>query len=135
MLGELIHEERGKTIGLRVLPSGGDGPKVEVSFQASGKVLGVEETDIVTYSSVVRPGGILFGEGQGVATTKDGDALSWTGQGVGRLTGRGSAARWRGAIYYWTSSQKLARLNGVAGVFEYEVDENGNTEAKVWEWK
>ena len=42
MLGELVGEERGKLTGLRVLPHEGSGPKVEVTFQASGKML---ETD------------------------------------------------------------------------------------------
>ena len=34
-----------------------------------------------------------------------------------------------------TSSAKFAHLNSVAIVFEFEVDENGNTHAKFWEWK
>jgi hypothetical protein len=29
----------------------------------------------------------------------------------------------------------LSRLNTVAGVFEFEADENGNIQTKVWEWK
>lgn len=135
MLGEQLGEERGKVTGTRVLPPDGQGLKVEVSFQAAGRILGVETTDVGTYWSVVRPDGFLFGEGHGVVTSKDGDVATWTGNGVGKLTGRGSAASWRGAIYYQSASPKFARLNGVAGVFEYEVDENGNTQAKIWEWK
>jgi hypothetical protein len=42
MLGELIGEERGKLTGLRVLPHEGSGPKVEVTFRASGKMLGID---------------------------------------------------------------------------------------------
>ncbi len=60
---------------------------------------------------------------------------SWIGQGVGTFTGRGSASIWRGPLFYQTSSQKLARLNSIVVVFEYEVDENGNTHDKLWEWK
>jgi hypothetical protein len=67
--------------------------------------------------------------------TRDGDTATWRGQGVGRFTGRGTAVNWRGAIYYQTTSPKLARLNGVAAVFEFDVDENDNTRAKLWEWK
>lgn len=59
----------------------------------------------------------------------------WTGQGFGRFTGKGGGVRWRGAIYYTTASEKVARLNGTVGVFEFEVDENNQTTAKVWEWK
>jgi len=135
MLGELISEERGKTTGLRVLPSEGTNPKVEVSFQGSGKILGIEHTDMGTYHSVTRPDGSLFGEGQGVVMIKDGGMATWKGHGIGRFTGRGSAVNWRGAIYYQTSSQKLGRLNGVAAMFEFDVDEDGNCTSKIWEWK
>jgi hypothetical protein len=37
--------------------------------------------------------------------------------------------------YYQSASPEWLRLNGVAAVFEYEVDENGSTTAKIWEWK
>jgi len=134
MLGEMIGEERGKATGYRVLPSDGVGPKVEVSFQASGKLLGIETTDIGTYWSVPKAGGFLHGEGQGVLTTRDGDMVTWVGQGVGKL-GSGGSATWRGAVFYSTTAPKLARLNGVAVVFEYEADQQGNTSSKVWEWK
>ena len=30
---------------------------------------------------------------------------------------------------------KLAFLNNKIGVFEYEADENGNINCKIWEWK
>jgi hypothetical protein len=134
MLGEMLGEERGKVTGYRVLPSDGHGPKVEVSFQASGQILGIEGNDLGTYWSAPKAGGFLYGEGQGVLMTRDGDMASWVGQGVGKL-GPGGSASWRGAIYYSTTSTKLARLNGVAIVFEYEVDQQGNTSSKVWEWK
>ncbi len=131
MLGEMLAEERGKITAQKVLPDG----KVEVSFQATGKILGMDETSIVTYSSEMRPDGTLYGEGQGVLMTKDGDTASWKGSGVGKFAGRGGAVSFRGAIYYQTTSPKLSRLNSVAAVFEYETDENGNTHGKSWEWK
>ncbi|MFZ3168797.1 MAG: hypothetical protein WA130_14375 [Candidatus Methanoperedens sp.] len=135
MLGEIIGETRGKVTGNRVLPSEGHAPKVETSFQGSGKIFGVEVTDMGTYRSAARAVGGLFGEGQGVTMTKDGEVAAWTGQGVGRFTGSGSAVSFRGAVYYQTTSAKLARLNNIAVVFEYETDENGNTHGKFWEWK
>ena len=58
---------------------------------------------------------------------------TWKGGGVGKFTGGGVS--YRGAIYYSTASQKLARLNGIATVFEFEVDADGNTQSKIWEWK
>ena len=135
MLGELIGEMRGKVTGSRVLPSEGIAPKTETSFQEGGKILGLEITDMGTFVSVARTVGGLFGEGQGVTMTKDSEVAVWAGQGVGRFTGHGSAVSFRGAIFYQTISTKLARLNSIAVVFEYEIDENGNTHAKFWEWK
>jgi hypothetical protein len=67
--------------------------------------------------------------------TSDGQEMAtWTGQGVGR-TDRGGVS-FRGSLFYRTNSTgKLSFLNNLVGVFEYEVDEEGNTSAKVWEWK
>jgi len=89
---------------------------------------------IETIEGLARPDGTLHGKGQGVIMTADGEVVTWTGEGVAR-PGRGLAASWRGAVYHQTASQKLARLNGVAIVFEYEVDESGNVHSKLWEWK
>jgi hypothetical protein len=135
MLGEQIGEETGQITGMRVLPDRGAGSKVEVTFQMNGTLLGVPVSDLATYHSVTRPDGTLFGEGQGVAMTEDGEAATWRGQGVGRLTGHGMATAFRGAIYFQTNSARLARLNGMAVVFEYEADENGKSSAKSYEWK
>jgi len=130
MLGEMLGEVRGKVTGQRVLQDG----KVEVSFQQSGKVLGVDLSEMGTYSTELRSDGTLFGEGQGVHMYANGNTAAWKGGGVGKFT-RPGAVSFRGAIYFQTKSEKLARLNTVAVVFEYEADENGNTHAKVWEWK
>ena len=135
MLGEELGVERGQVTNVRVLPPENQAPKTEASFQASGTLLGIDITDMGTYWSLVRPDGTLFGDGQGVVMTANGETATWRGQGVGRFTGRGTAVSWRGAIFYQTASEGLARLNGLAVVFEYEVDENGNVEARTWEWK
>ena len=134
MLGEMLGEERGKMTGMRVLPAEGAGPRVEASWQGSGKLLGVEYNGMGTYIAVMTPAGVLSGQGQGVMMGKDGEMASWTGGGVGK-PGKGMAANWRGAIYYQSPSPKLARLNSVAVIYEFDVDENGNTHAKLWEWK
>jgi len=136
MLGEQLGEEIGQITGTRVLPSaGGAGPKVEVSFQGNGRILDTDMTDMGTYVSVPRPDGTLFGEGQGCIMTADGELVTWVGSGVGRFLGRGSAVAWRGAVYHQTTSEKLARLNGIAILFEYTTDESGKTDAKFFEWK
>jgi hypothetical protein len=135
MIGDEIGGEHGKVTGYRILKSEGAGPKVEVAFQAAGKILGIDHTTLGTYTSITRPDGTVFGEGQGVVMGAGGEMASWVGQGVGKLAGRGQAISYRGAIYYQSASPKWARLNNVAAVFEYEVDEQGSTDAKIWEWK
>jgi len=134
MLGDKLGTESGKVTGRRVLPNPGGGPKVEVSFQATGTILGVAHTDIGTYSSVMRPDGAVYGEGQGVLMGQGGEMATWVGQGVGTLKKDGSVS-YRGAVYYSTASSAWMRLNNVASVFEYEVDPQGNTKSEIWEWK
>lgn len=133
MLGEQIGEARGKRTGRRVL-SADAGFKVEVSFEISGKLLGIDYNDFGTYVAAPRPDGTLYGEGQGVSMSKDGDMATWKGAGVGRFVG-GGAVSYRGAIYYSSASPKLARLNNVAVAYEFEVDPSGNVQLKAWEWK
>ena len=132
MLGEVIGESRGKRTGRRILST--DALKVEVSLEDSGNLLGIDTTSIVTYWAETRPDGSLYGEGQGVVITKDGEMATLKGQGVGKIQPSG-AVSYRGAVYYSTVSAKLARLNSMAVVFEFDVDANGNTHSKYWEWK
>lgn len=134
MLGEQIGEEQGKITGRRVLPSDGAGPKVEVSFQASGTLLGMNTTGLGTYWSVVQPNGALYGEGQGVIMTAQGDVVQWTGAGRGHFTEQGGVS-FRGAVYYQTTSEKLAGLNSVAVVYEHEAGPDDSVVNKLWEWK
>lgn len=132
MLGEQIGESRGKR-GARKVVSVDGGFTVEVSFESTGKVLGHDTNEIGTYCSSSRPDGSLYGEGQGVIITAEGDAATWKGSGVGKFVAGGVS--YRGAIYYTSASPKFARLNSVAAVFEFEVDAAGNTHSKMWEWK
>jgi hypothetical protein len=134
MLGEQIGEERGKITGRRVLRADGQGLKVEVSFQASGQLLGSNVTDMGTYWSVVQANGTLYGEGQGIIMTATGEIVQWTGAGRGQFTADGGV-RFRGAVYYQTTSEKLARLNTVAIVYEHETDRDDNLTTRFWEWK
>src|SRR5881628_3590928 len=123
MLGEKIGETTGKITGQRTLPLEGSVAKIESSQLMTGKMLGVEVTEIGTYWSTLKEGGILYGEGQGILMTEDGESCVWKGAGTGKPTGKGLGVTYRGAIYYDTKSSKLARLNATCVVFEYEVDE------------
>ena len=109
MLGEqIIHDERGKVVGTRVLPSQlGQGPKMELTFQTTGKVLGMDFNNTGTLVSVPKSEGVLYVKGQGVVMTKDGGAATWTTQGVGQPTGPNMAASIRGTVLFETSSPAL----------------------------
>ena len=136
-LGELIEESRGKITGGRVLDV--QVPKMETSFTMEGNYRGTTCTDVGTYTSVLREGGVLYGEGQGIVTTKDGQGMvTWTGQGIGRFTGPGKV-NFRGSLFFKIPTTfeggKLSDLNNMVGVFEYEADELGNCSSKTWEWK
>lgn len=137
MLVEKLGEFHGKVTGQRILPPDGSGPKVETSFEVSGTLFGVEATVMGTYWSTVRPDGTLYGEcpWQGIIMTKDGDTGSWAGATVGRFKGQGVAVSSRGAIYFQIASRKLARLNGVAVPYEWDIDAQGNVQCHLWEWK
>jgi hypothetical protein len=135
VLGEQLSEERGQVTSTRVLPSEpGQGPRLEISFEASGTLLGISYQQVATYTGVARPDGTIIGEGQGLITSPRGDLATWKGNGVGRMTDTGGT-EFRGALYLESISPNWAHLTGGAGVFEYSTDESGKTESKVWEWK
>jgi len=86
MLGEQIGETKGRRLVRRVVSI--DPPTAEVSFEDSGQLLGVPTTGMGTYTSVIRPDGSLFGEGQGLSITQDGESITWTGTGLGKIRSR-----------------------------------------------
>jgi hypothetical protein len=140
MLGEQFYEHKGRITSQRVLEIVETGPKIETSFFADGNAKGTDVTDIGTYWAIPRSGeegGVLYGEGQGVIMTKGGqhEMASWTGHGIGRFS-QGGRVIFRGSIIYKTNSTgKLSFLNNLVAVFEFDVDEAGNTTSKEWEWK
>jgi hypothetical protein len=75
MLGQQIGDERGKVTGRRVLPSDGQGPKMEVTFEARGQFVGIASVNVGTYWTVVQTNGLLYGEGEGFITTNQGDIV------------------------------------------------------------
>jgi hypothetical protein len=97
-------------------------------------VLGVPVNGMGTYTSIVRADGSIYGTGQGMNMTQDGESITWTGTGVGHF-GPGGSVSYRGMLFFRTTSPKLAQLNNSCGAFEYDVDPTGNTTSKVWEWK
>jgi|SRR5688572_6687116 hypothetical protein len=137
MLGDKIGELSGKVIGTRVLP--GDDYryiKMEVTVQQSGQIFGAPATDIGTYTVFERVPGQIYGEGQGILGTADGQGAIWNGHGVGRATGEGMAMSIRYSIAFQAGeSGSLSRLKDCLVIGEHEVDAAGNTKSVMWEWK
>jgi len=121
--------------GRRVLPSDPAGPKIETSVAGEGIVGGAPATTMGTYWSIVRADGTMYGEGQGVVMTSDGSMATWRGNGVGKFTDTRGAVSFRGAVYFESSQAPLSNLNGVACVYEWDVDAAGNGTWNIWEWK
>jgi hypothetical protein len=133
MLGELIGEFKGKITGYRITDILMNGPKMEVSFKQSGKLLGVEGVDRATYWSMMAGPDALYGEGAGTLMSKAGEMAMYRATGTAKM--KGPMPVWRGVLYFQSQTPKWSALNGVAVVYEYEIDENDTTHVKLWEWK
>ena len=91
-LGDQIGEASGTITGTRVIPSTGMQTQIEVSFQGSGTMLGQDITDIGTYWQTLRAGGVLYGEGDVLYITGDGQSAHWRGS-LGWVGPRGPSLR------------------------------------------
>ena len=132
MLGEQITELKGKTTGRRVLDA--EGPIIETSVSASGSARRTQVNESITYVAKPVSSGVLHGKGRGVIMAGNSEMVTLEGEGIGRITANG--VKWRCAIFYRTASTgKLSFLNNTVGLFEAEVDEDGNFTEKIWEWK
>ena len=137
MLGELLFESKGKITGQRILSVENGIPKLEISIAGTGIFTGsLEVTTTWTYWVIQRPDGNSYSQGQGVIMTKDGrDVATATGRTEGKMVESGKM-RYVGMLFYESHSEnKLAFLNHLVGVNEYEVDALGNYVHRLWEWK
>ena len=80
-LGDLILDETGQVTGTRVLSTDASGTNLELSLQLTGTIRGVPQTTMWTYTTLTRPDGSIYGTGQGVMTTQDGDVIHLIGHG------------------------------------------------------
>ena len=136
MLGNKIGQFEGQVTGTRILP--GDDyryVKMEVSFQQSGQILGVDATDIGTFVVYERAGGQMYATGNGIMGSPVGESAIWNGHGVGRPTGNGMAMLFRFSIALQAGPGKLAPLNDCLVLGEYESDADGKQRVTLWEWK
>src|SRR5215204_1328277 len=134
-LGDQLGELSGKITGNRVpTPVGGEVQR-EVSYQGNGTILGEEISEGGTYWQTARAGGVLYGEGDILWMSNEGESVYWRGFGAGRPTGSFPAGHFAVSGSAQTDSEKLSHLNSVATVGEYDVDQDGNYRWTVWEWK
>ena len=134
MSGNLIGEFKGKATGYRVTEILMNGPKIEASFRQTGKLLGIDASDMATYWSIMTAPDVMYGEGQGVVRSMSGEMASYRGTGTAKMM-IGGMPVWRGVLYFQSPTPKWGVLNGSAVVYEYELDANDNTHVRLWEWK
>jgi hypothetical protein len=122
---------------MRVLP--GDDfryLKMEITYQASGTLLGMPAQDMGTIEVFERvPGQQTYGSGRGMLMTAGGGVI-YNQHGVGTMSGDGMAPSVRfSAAAQAPADGPLARLNGVLMIGEQEVDAEGNMRTTLYEWK
>ena len=144
MLEKQYAELKGKVPSQRVLDV--EGPTMETSVSVSGPMKGTQVQEMITFfGKPTTENGVIHGVGKGVITTttmtaagSEGGELemvTYTGEGIGRIDSSGGV-KWRGSVFSRTSTGgKLAFLNNMVGVFESEIDADGNFSEKIWEWK
>jgi hypothetical protein len=133
MLGEKVGDLRGQITSQRVLGDAGAGPRMETTDSGIGTLYGTQVSQTVTYVGTLRPNGTIHGVAEGIVMAENGDMGTFTGHGVGTFV-RPGVTKWRGTLCYECTGD-LARLNAIAVLFEYEIDESGKSEGHLYEWK
>jgi hypothetical protein len=146
-LGEPLFVEQGRITGQRVLAVAPQ-PQVETSFMANTSIMNngtgsvVNAINIGTTTIALNADGTFRGEGQGILRTGGSGFASWTSQTVGNLAPGGNIIV-RG-VTFWstppsssttTTTSELAFMNGVIGLFEMQIDRQGNLSVREWEWE
>jgi hypothetical protein len=132
MLGEQIKEIKGKITGQRVVEV--EPLTMEISVSSSRNIREIQVNEILTFvgnpaatttSSEGQDGGgevVIHGKGGGIIMAES-EAATFTGKGIGRIVRSSGGTKWRGSLFFSTSSKgKLAFLNNMVGVFEDEFD-------------
>jgi hypothetical protein len=143
-LGEPLFVEQGRITGQRVLAVVPQ-PQLETSFMANtsiNKGTGFVVNAINTGTTIItlNADGTFRGEGQGVLRTLGGGFASWTSQTVGNLAQEGNiivrgVTFWSAPSSSSTITSELAFMNGVIGLFEMQIDSQGNLSVTEWEWE
>jgi hypothetical protein len=136
MLGEKIGDERGKVTSRRILP--GDDyrfVKMEISFESQITVYGMAGMAFGTYTVFERIPGQMYGEGQGVYMTNDGESAIWNGHGVGFGQADGSIKFAASIAFQANTTGKLARLAQCLVLVEHTAAADGTITSTLHEWK
>ena len=139
MLGDIIYETKvGKLIGTRLISVEEGIPKIEVTISQEGTLsTGKDASSLVTFWSEPQRDGSIYAQGQGVLMLKDDRAATATWIGKGIAHHHDQVRRDVGSVFFRSSNNndKLAFLNNMVGVFEYEILEEGTSKGNIWEWK
>ncbi|HEX2409341.1 MAG TPA: hypothetical protein VHJ38_19230 [Nitrososphaeraceae archaeon] len=77
---------------------------------------------------------LIYGQGQGVLQSKDGEQATYTFQFIGSLKEGGQPPH--GSWFIYTNSTgKMAFLNTMVGITYSEIGKEGEFSTKVWKWK
>ena len=133
-LGELVLEDSGQITGIRVLSTDASGTTLELNLQLSGTIRGVGQNTLWTYTMLQRPDGSLYGQGNGVLTTVNGDVIHLIGSGSGKAN-PGGTVRFCTMLHPHGATGQNADLNAIGLAGECEVAADGTATNKCWEWK
>ena len=134
MLGEHLGTISGPTT-MKALPAVGGAPTFETTVSGiPGTLAGAEVVSFATYSATRRADGAVYGEcpNSGVIMTADGVA-TFRATGTGAPTEDGGMS-FKGVVYFEPSAPSLASLAGVAVIYDWIVDPEGNATWDLWEW-
>lgn len=124
----------GKIIGQRVL-SVAEGPvQIEQSIMENGLVKNVGNvTNIATWVNTFRSENVIYGVGNGIMSTDDGQMATWTAHDIGHTDDKG-VITYRGVMFFNANpSGVLGFLNNVAGLYITQVEGDKQT-TKIWQW-
>jgi hypothetical protein len=126
-----------KLIGQRVVSTAnGITPQIEYTNIENGTIKGVGSvTNLQTWTDTSRSPRIIYGVGQGVITTADGqDMATWIGYGIGKSNINGTTTYHDIILFNTNSTGRLAFLKNLEGLHIAEADGNKRT-TKIYEWK
>ncbi len=124
-----MFEAEGKVIGIKRLSDG----RLEHKDAIRGKFLGEEFSVTVKTIGGYRPDGTTYAEAQG--SIEQGEVtIKYSLLGAATKDQDGTT-KYRGVLCVSCPPGKLAYLNGIAILFEAELDDGGNIKGRGWEWR